>query len=155
LSRSRVSKSEILEVNTNVLRRSNGLIIHPGRSLSMIGTSLMTSNPDIPEAHVLRGWYDSTGNEQSFQAHTRSDGPSGMGGGFKRSELKSLAEAKGIELADTPIYFSTQASLVHIKSDNMSYPACSTPNCNKKVIEDGGQWRCDKCSVVHASPNYR
>lgn len=27
-----------------------------GRSLSMLGSSMMTSNPDIPEAHVLRGW---------------------------------------------------------------------------------------------------
>ncbi len=27
-----------------------------GRSLSMVGSSVMTSNPDMPEAHVLRGW---------------------------------------------------------------------------------------------------
>jgi replication factor A1 len=27
-----------------------------GRSLSMVGSSTMTANPDIPEAHRLRGW---------------------------------------------------------------------------------------------------
>ena len=27
-----------------------------GRSLSMISSSLMAINPDIPEAHGLRGW---------------------------------------------------------------------------------------------------
>jgi replication factor A1 len=27
-----------------------------GRSLSMLSSSTMVMNPDIPEAHVLRGW---------------------------------------------------------------------------------------------------
>jgi replication factor A1 len=28
-----------------------------GRSLSMLSSSTMVMNPDIPEAHVLRGWF--------------------------------------------------------------------------------------------------
>lgn len=121
----------------------------------MIGTSLMSTNPDIPEAHTLRGWYDQSGTETSFQAHTRTDGGAGSGGGFKRAELKTLAEIKALEIGDSPVYFSVQASLVHIKSENLAYPACATEGCNKKVVEDGKGWRCDKCNLVHPSPNYR
>lgn len=39
-----------------------------GRTLSMGGQSTMTADPDIPEAHDLRGWYVSL----AFQVSTLS-----------------------------------------------------------------------------------
>ncbi|CAD6981521.1 unnamed protein product, partial [Tilletia controversa] len=53
-----------------------------GRSLSLQSSSSMSINPDIPEAHGLRGWYDNQGAGQSFRAYTSASvGGSGAGGG--------------------------------------------------------------------------
>lgn len=38
-----------------------------GKSISCLSSSAMLFNPDIPEAHELRGWYDNEGcNVESF-----------------------------------------------------------------------------------------
>jgi replication factor A1 len=123
----------------------------------MIGTSMMSANPDIPEAHLLRGWYDLAGKQDTFQEHSRSAGAMGTGGGFNRAEMKSLQEVKQSQLgtSDKPDYFSTRATIVHIKAETIAYPACSSPNCQKKVVQDGDSWRCDKCNVNHNSPTWR
>ncbi|KAJ2759378.1 Replication factor A protein 1, partial [Coemansia nantahalensis] len=38
-----------------------------GRTLSLPSTGTMAANPDIQEAHMLRGWYDSVGRTAAFQ----------------------------------------------------------------------------------------
>jgi replication factor A1 len=125
----------------------------------MIATSTMTQNPDIPESHSLRGWYDSSGNSASFQSHTGSGSFSGgAGGGFNRSEVKPLLEMKleanriG-ESEEKPVYFSTKATIMHIRGENIAYAACEV--CNKKVVEEGGSWRCEKCDKAWPKPVYR
>lgn len=35
-----------------------------GKNLSLLGSSIMKINPDIPEAHALRGWFDNEGKDQ-------------------------------------------------------------------------------------------
>jgi hypothetical protein len=40
----------------------------------------MLINPDIKEAHLLRGWYDREGQSLDFQSYHREGG---MGGGGK------------------------------------------------------------------------
>lgn len=126
----------------------------------MIASSTMTQNPDIPESHALRGWYDSSGSGASFQSHNNAGGSFGAagGGGFSRSELKPLLEMKLEanripESEEKPVYFSTRAMVMHIRGESIAYPACET--CNKKVVEDGGAWRCDKCDKTLAGPTYR
>ncbi|KAJ3738358.1 hypothetical protein EV360DRAFT_76916 [Lentinula raphanica] len=42
---------------------------------------------------------------------------------------------------------------MHILNDNVAYPACET--CNKKVVEEGSSWRCDKCDRLLDRPTYR
>ena len=37
-----------------------------GKSISMSSGSTMKINPDISEAHQLRGWYDNDGRNQDF-----------------------------------------------------------------------------------------
>ena len=127
-----------------------------GRSLSMFSSSTMSIEPDINECFELRGWYDAQGASASFQAHSASlaSGPSGT---FNRTEIRSLNEVKEAQLGqgDKVDYFSTRATIMHIKSDNISYPACQTPGCNKKVVEDYGKWRCDKCDKTFSSPEHR
>ncbi len=53
-----------------------------GRSLS---ANAVTDNPDIPEAHKLRGWFDSVGKDENTQSIS---GQRGAGGGScKQSTL--------------------------------------------------------------------
>ncbi|KAF2218452.1 replication factor-A C terminal domain-containing protein [Elsinoe ampelina] len=53
-------------------------------------------------------------------------------------------------------YFHLKATIVFVKQDSFAYPACLTPECNKKVIEvDPGEWRCEKCDKSHPKPDYR
>lgn len=129
-----------------------------GRSLSMVSSSTMSINPDLDEAFVIRGWYDATGAEQSFQSHTHS-APSAGGSfsSFNRAEIRNLREVKESQLgtSDKADFFSTQATIMHIKSDNISYPACPTPNCNKKVVEVHDGWRCEKCDRSFEKPQHR
>lgn len=120
----------------------------------------MSINPDIPEAHALRGWYDAGGNQSNFQAHSNASGSGrAAGAGFDRAEMKSLSEVTEIlshttdDLSEKPIYFSTRGTIMHIKQENVAYPAC--PGCNKKVFEQHDGWRCEKCERSHEKPEYR
>lgn len=117
----------------------------------------MTVNPDHEDAHALLGWFDNEGKETSFQAHSHVNGSSGLGGGFNRNEMRSITEVKEAELgqADKPEYFSTRATIMHIRGQNIAYPACSGPNCSKKVVEVGNKWRCEKCNLEADEPTYR
>ncbi|KAK7694058.1 hypothetical protein QCA50_003634 [Cerrena zonata] len=131
-----------------------------GRSLSMSASSILSVNPEIPEAYALRGWYDAGGNQSSFQAHSNASGSGrGAGGNFDRAEMKSLAEVTDIlshsteDLSEKPVYFSTRGTIMHIKQENVAYPAC--PTCNKKVFEQHDGWRCEKCERSHEKPEYR
>ncbi len=51
-----------------------------GRSLGTMMGSTLTVNPDIPEAHTLKGWYDSVGKDENTQSIS---GQRGGGGGRK------------------------------------------------------------------------
>lgn len=125
----------------------------------MFSSSTMHTNPDIAEAHALRGWYDAAGVEQSYQAHSLSGGATGSSyGQFDRTEVMPLNEVKERELglSDKPDSFCAHATIMHIKADNLAYPACQTPQCNKKVVEGhDGTWRCEKCNKSWDKPQYR
>ncbi|KAI0780628.1 replication factor-a protein [Trametes elegans] len=127
-----------------------------GRSLSAMSSSSMYINPDIPEAHHLRGWYDASGAEQSYQSHT-SAMPSGGGANFDRAEIRSLNEVKTSELgmSDKVDTFSSRATIMHIKGDNLAYPACPAQGCGKKVVQMGDSWRCEKCDKSYPKPEHR
>ncbi|KAI0093894.1 replication factor-A protein 1 [Irpex rosettiformis] len=127
-----------------------------GRSLSMISSSSMEVNPDIPTAHALRGWYDSAGNSQSF--HAQSSGGFSQGPvTFDSSQIQLLNDVKESEMGtgDRAEFFSARATIMHIKNDNLAYAACQKENCNKKVIEQHDGWRCEKCDISFPKPSYR
>lgn len=130
-----------------------------GRSLSMFSSSTMSINPDIEECFALRGWFDSIGAEQNFQSHSHSSSSamSSFGGAFNRAEVRNLAEVKEAQLgmSDKVEYFSTRATVMHIKSDNIAYPACPSEGCNKKVVQNGDGWRCEKCDRSYDKPEFR
>lgn len=123
----------------------------------MASSSIMTVNPDITEAHVLRGWYDSAGKDVTFKS--QSGGAAGAGGGsstFKRDEFRTLMDVKesGLGTKDDAEYFQCRATIVHIKTDGtLFYPAC--PSCSKKVIDNNEGWSCEKCGKSYEHPDYR
>ncbi|KAH9999767.1 replication factor-a protein [Xylariaceae sp. FL0662B] len=127
-----------------------------GRSLSLLSSGTMSIDPDIEEAHRLKGWYDSQGRTDNFATHNNMASMSSATG--RADQTKSVAQVKDENLGmETPDYFNLKATIVYIKQENFAYPACSSEGCNKKVIldENDGTWRCEKCDIAHARPQYR
>ena len=118
----------------------------------------MTISPDIEEAHLLRGWYDGIGAEKSFQSHSNLTSSGGSSfGGFNRNEMRHLSDVKDSQLgmSDKAEFFSVRATVMHIKSESVAYPACPTSGCSKKVTDLGGGWRCERCEKTFDRPEYR
>ncbi|KAI0690590.1 replication factor-a protein [Cytidiella melzeri] len=127
-----------------------------GRSLSMASSSSMEINPDLPDSHVLRGWYDTSGNSQAFQAQSSGGATQGPVT-FDRSHIQLLNDVRecGLGTGDKIEFFSSRATIMHIKTENLAYPACQTEGCNKKVVEQHDGWRCEKCDLSFPKPSYR
>ncbi|KAI5278779.1 Replication factor A protein 1, partial [Ascosphaera aggregata] len=134
-----------------------------GRSLSLLNSGTMSVDPDIAEAHRLRGWFDAQGRQQTnFTSHSSSLGTAAAGslagGGNSRDPYQFIAEIRDANLgsSETPDYFNLKATILMIKQETMCYPACANENCNKKVVQqDDGMWRCERCAVSHEKPQYR
>ncbi|CAE6447482.1 unnamed protein product [Rhizoctonia solani] len=133
-----------------------------GRTLSLVSSSTMSFHPDFPEAHALQGWYSSEGHSQTFKSQSAGGmgGGGGSGGGaINRREMKTLQAVKdenlGMSDEGKADFFTTRATIIHIKSDNVMYPACGSDNCSKKVTEVHDGWRCEKCEKTFPKPKYR
>ncbi|KAF2271683.1 replication protein-like protein A 70 kDa DNA-binding subunit [Westerdykella ornata] len=126
-----------------------------GRSLSLQSSGSMTVEPDIDEAHKLRGWYNAVGQNASFSTH-QNLAPSAGNAGNDTKLIATVIEDESY-LQDTPTYFTLKATVVFIKHNStIAYPACQTPGCNKKVIDENqGEWWCEKCQVKWPRPEYR
>ncbi|XP_017507103.2 replication protein A 70 kDa DNA-binding subunit isoform X2 [Manis javanica] len=126
-----------------------------GRSLSVLSSSTVIVNPDIPEAYKLRGWFDSEG--QALDGVSISDLKSGGTGG-SNTNWKTLYEVKSENLGqgDKADYFSSVATVVYLRKENCMYLACPTQDCNKKVIDQqNGLYRCEKCDREFPNFKYR
>lgn len=84
---------------------------------------------------------------------------SGAGGPMKKEDFRTLESVKEDEQlgqGEKPDYFNARATVILIKAENLSYPACPTEKCNKKVSAEGNdQWRCEKCDRTFPAPEYR
>ncbi|SLM39557.1 replication factor a rfa1 [Lasallia pustulata] len=128
-----------------------------GRSLSLLSSGSMTVDPDIDEAHKLKGWYDAQGRTDTFASHASMGGSMGAAGG-RSDPNKTILQVKeeNLGMSETTDYFTTKATIIYVRQDNVAYPACLNEGCNKKVVEvDPGQWRCEKCDKTHSKPEYR
>lgn len=125
-----------------------------GRSLSLLSSGTMAVDPDIAEAHKLKGWYDASGRTDNFSTHNNLASVGGATG--RQDQTKNVEQVKnenlGMENVD---YFTLKATIVYIKQDNFAYPSCRSEGCSKKVTDIGNGWRCEKCDVVHERPEYR
>uniref|UniRef100_A0A1B6CV81 Replication protein A subunit n=1 Tax=Clastoptera arizonana TaxID=38151 RepID=A0A1B6CV81_9HEMI len=124
------------------------------KSLSLVSSSVMQTNPDVPEAHKLRGWFDCLTDDANFHSISARTGGTD-GGNYK---CITLQEAKDSQLGggDKPDYYSTIATLVHVRTENCLYKACPQPTCQKKVIDQNtGMYRCEKCNREYDSYKWR
>ncbi|KAF9096941.1 Replication factor A protein 1 [Mortierella sp. AD031] len=124
-----------------------------GKSLNASGSSTYKINPEHTDAYNLRAWYDGDeGKNATFQAHT-SEYKANATPRMTFDEVK-IATAN---LDAQQIYFETKGTIVMMsKSEStFQYAACPTPGCNKKVMEMGDGWRCEKCNKLHPEPEYR
>ena len=125
-----------------------------GRSLSMFSSSTMAVNPDIPESHGLRGWYENEGSTAQIQGFSaKLDGGTSSSTTPRANERRTLAQVKQTSLGssfDRPDYFNARASILYIRPGTLYYTAC--PTCNKKVVDDGEGWRCEKCDRSYPEP---
>jgi replication factor A1 len=61
----------------------------------------MTLNPDIPEAHMLRGWFDTIGQNTDAQSISQVGGQSGgVGGGSAERKLISQIKDENLGMGD-------------------------------------------------------
>ncbi|KAF3005553.1 Replication factor A protein 1 [Neopestalotiopsis sp. 37M] len=127
-----------------------------GRSLSLLASGKVTVDPDISEAHRLKGWYDSQGRHGDFTTHQNT---ASLGSATNReSQNKTIQQVKDENLGmdeGKVEYFSLKATVVYIKQETFCYPACPNEGCNKKVVDQGDGWRCEKCNATHEKPQYR
>lgn len=124
-----------------------------GKTISVGAGSTLKINPDIAEGHKLRGWFDNEGsNQQTTSVSART------GGGNFSTEWLTFHEvkARGMGDSDKAEYFQLCGTINLIRSNNAVYKACSTADCNKKVVDlENGQYRCEKCNVDTTNFKYR
>ncbi|MCJ1466560.1 Replication factor A protein 1 [Pseudocyphellaria aurata] len=128
-----------------------------GRTLSLLSSGSMNVNPDIDESHRLKGWYEAQGKDGAFASHASMADSMGAAGG-RGDPFKSILQVKeeNLGMSETTDYFTTKATIIYIKQENFAYPACLSPDCNKKVVEEEpGQWMCARCEKSHPRPEYR
>lgn len=134
---------------------------YQGRTLSVGDSCKLVINPDIPESHHLRGWFDANRAElASAQLNNVSSANQASADRPMRDDRKFLSQIKDENLGsnEKPDWFSVLASVSYIKGDNanISYMACPTEGCNKKVIEEGpNQYRCERCQKVFDRCDHR
>jgi len=122
------------------------------KSLSLLGSTVMQINPDIEEAHRLRGWYDSLPSNAEFTSiSARSD----VGGNNQFLTIKG-AQLAQLGSGDKADYYSMYSHLIFVKSESALYKACPKPDCQKKVIDrNDGTYRCEKCNDETENFKYR
>jgi len=128
-----------------------------GRSLSLLSSGSMTVDPDIDQAHRLKGWYDAQGRSDTFTSHASLGSSVGMAGG-RNEAYKTIIQVQdeNLGLSENTDYFTTKATIIYVKQESITYPACLSVDCNKKVVQvDSGEWRCERCDKTHAKPEYR
>ncbi|KAK5263123.1 Replication factor A protein 1, partial [Exophiala xenobiotica] len=62
-----------------------------GRSLSLLSSGSVSANPDMPEAHKLKGWFDEQGRSGNFTTHANVQGAVSAGGG-RNDPFKTISQ---------------------------------------------------------------
>eukprot|EP00871_Galdieria_phlegrea_P004639 jgi/Galph1/5176/GphlegSOOS_G3819.1 len=123
-----------------------------GISLDGTSQSCFELNPDIPEAHQLRGWFETSGRyKESTTVLLLSD---------NRKNEKTIQQANEEDipkLVNDPrgVYFVIRGFLHHIRKEGTLWYTAS-PDDNKKVTKlDENRWVCEATGKEYTHCNYR
>ncbi len=146
----------LLESHPVIAVRQVRVSDYQGRSLSTTRQSAIEVNPSCPEAHILRGWYDT--HRAGITVQSISGGVAGGAGGDRgpteRVCLSAIKE-RNLGLAK-PDYFSFVGYINFIKQDNkFAYAACPLPDVNTKVVPVSGGWWCEKTQRTFPNCDWR
>ncbi|EEF48016.1 replication factor A 1, rfa1, putative [Ricinus communis] len=129
-----------------------------GKSLGTISSTQLFINPDIPEAHGLKDWFDRGGQHTASVSISRDILP----GGSKNEIRKTVSQIKheGLGRSDRPDWVTVSARITFVKTDTFCYTACplmiGDRQCNKKVTSSGNsRWQCDRCNQEFDECDYR
>nr|GMC54101.1 replication protein A 70 kDa DNA-binding subunit A-like [Ipomoea batatas] len=127
-----------------------------GKAIGTISPSQMFIEPDFPEAHKLREWFDKDGKNAPVISISRE---TSMGRTDVRKTISQIKDEK-LGTSEKPDWITISATLSYIKPENFCYNAC--PNmigerqCNKKVTNDAtGKWLCERCDKTFDECDYR
>ncbi|CAD5166633.1 replication protein A 70 kDa DNA-binding subunit A-like [Musa acuminata AAA Group] len=129
-----------------------------GKSIGTISSSQLFINPDFPEAHRLKDWYNREGKNMSALSISRDTTT------MSRTDVvrKTVSQIKdeGLGRSEKPDWITVKATITFIKVDNFCYTACplmvGDRLCNKKVNNNGdGTWHCDRCDQSFPECEYR
>eukprot|EP01134_Creolimax_fragrantissima_P000499 CFRG0499T1 len=123
-----------------------------GRTLSASSTSMVLPEPDIPDAHRLRGWYDSAGKDIATESLSAGGGGMATRWDDDRMSLGALRDSQASMTAQ-PVYFITNGYIDVMRKENFIYNAC--PSCNKKVLDTGNGYRCEACQKDYQEASKR
>ncbi|KRY46121.1 Replication protein A 70 kDa DNA-binding subunit [Trichinella britovi] len=130
-----------------------------GVSLSTVGDGQIHVDPDIPEAHKLRGWFEKQDALEIGQNLSTFSGDSSSSSNlYKNLVPVALADPnrKTETVGDNAEYFNVSGSVMYISRENCMYPACPSPDCNKKIADlNTGLYRCEKCNKDFPSFKWR
>ncbi|XP_047503959.1 replication protein A 70 kDa DNA-binding subunit [Pieris napi] len=149
------NEAETFDSSTNPIVAAKGARLtefNGSKSLSCLAGTVLRMNPDLPEAHKLRGWYDNGGADMDVVNISARAG--GYTGGSSEWISFSEAESKQLGSGSKGDYYSLLGVLTFTFSDNALYKACPQEQCNKKLVDqEDGLFRCEKCNREY--PNYK
>ncbi|XP_071626568.1 replication protein A 70 kDa DNA-binding subunit-like [Temnothorax longispinosus] len=143
------SNNPILSIKGARVGEFNG-----GKNLSLINSSVLEKDPDLPEAHRLRGWYTAVGHSENAKSLSRAGGS----GDFNAPlcTFQEATEARLGEKMNLPDSFTVVAIVNMIRVENAIYKACPVDGCKKKLIDQStGVFRCEKCNKDYPNFTYR
>ncbi|XP_024879091.1 replication protein A 70 kDa DNA-binding subunit-like, partial [Temnothorax curvispinosus] len=122
------SNNPILAIKGARIGEFNG-----GKNLSLINSSVLEKDPDLPEAHRLRGWYTAVGHSENAKSLSRAGGS----GDFNAPlcTFQEATEARLGEKMNLPDSFTVVAIVNMIRVENAIYKACPVDGCKKKLID--------------------
>ncbi len=130
-----------------------------GRSLSVLNSSSIMINPNIPEAFGLHQWRTQFTNGLPATESISNVVPTGTterSDGFEKRVPISYIKENDLGAGEKGDYVSVCGFVGRIAYNGekeMWYTAC--PACNKKVIENMGSWACEKCNKTFEQPTRR
>lgn len=126
------------------------------KSLSVLKSSSLAIDPNIPRAKELHEWYQNEIDNEQVLNVSRSTSLSTISKSMTHSNLICLERLKDDLLDDVEEFITTTATLINVGQKYSIYMACPQPFCNKKVTQrNNGMFNCENCEKDYDNFKWR